>query len=322
MDLAFRVADAMELPKKIKTSLDETRILILGAQILIGFQFRGVFQDAFDRLPAHARALDGVALVLMLAAAALLIAPALYHRIIAGGEDSGEIHRLISEMASAALLPFAVSLGISLFIGIERVWGAGAGVAAGAGFGGLALFAWYGWATMRKASVGRKERQMTAMQRDDSEKMPLHSKIEQMLTEARVVLPGAQALLGFQLAIILTQAFEKLPPTSRAMHAVSLGLVALTVILLMAPAAYHRIVYAGEDAPEFHKTGSILVTAATVPLALGMSADLFVVMAKIAGSGAAALIAALALAGFVGLWHVYPAVRRGVIRPARRSPAE
>ena len=313
----------MELSKKIKTALDETRILILGAQILIGFQFRGVFRDGFETLPAHARYLDGVALVFMLAAAALLIAPALYHRIIAGGEDSGEIHQLISRMASAALLPFAISLGISLFIGIERVGGFWAGVAAGGGFGGLALFAWYGWEAIHKVSAGRKERQMTAMQRNEREKTPLHTKIEQMLTEARVILPGAQALLGFQLAIILTQSFEKLPPASQAMHALSLGLIALTVILLMAPAAYHRIVYAGEDATEFHRTGSILVTAATVPLALGMSTDLFVVMAKIAGTEAGAIIAALALVGFIALWHVYPAVRRGLAgASARRSPAE
>ena len=313
----------MELSKKVKTALGETRILILGAQILIGFQFRGVFEDGFEKLPAHARYLDGVALVFMLAATALLIAPALYHRIIADGEDSGEIHQLISRMASVALLPFAISLGISLFIGIERVGGLWAGVAAGAGFGGLALFAWYGWGAIRKASVGRKERQMTAMQRNEREKTPLYNKIEQMLTEARVILPGAQALLGFQLAIIVTQSFEKLPRVSQAVHAVSLGLVALTVILLMAPAAYHRIVYAGEDTAEFHRTGSILVTAATVPLALGMSADLFVVMAKIAGTEAGAIIAASALVGFVALWYVYPALRRGVAgAAARRSPAE
>jgi Family of unknown function (DUF6328) len=67
-----------------------------------------------------------------------------------------------------------------------------------------------------------------------------------MLTEARVVLPGAQALFGFQLAIVLTQSFEELPTASMIMHATSLFLVAFAVVLLMAPAAYHRIVYAGE----------------------------------------------------------------------------
>jgi hypothetical protein len=38
----------MELTKKIKLALDETRILILGAQILLGFQFRAVFSDRYD----------------------------------------------------------------------------------------------------------------------------------------------------------------------------------------------------------------------------------------------------------------------------------
>jgi hypothetical protein len=35
----------MDLSKKVKLALDETRMLILGAQILLGFQFRGVFSD-------------------------------------------------------------------------------------------------------------------------------------------------------------------------------------------------------------------------------------------------------------------------------------
>ena len=51
----------MELSKKVKIALDETRILILGAQILLGFQFRGVFSDGYEQLPTHARYLDGLA---------------------------------------------------------------------------------------------------------------------------------------------------------------------------------------------------------------------------------------------------------------------
>ena len=35
--------------------IDETRMLVLGAQILIGFQFRGVFQDLYSQLPATSR---------------------------------------------------------------------------------------------------------------------------------------------------------------------------------------------------------------------------------------------------------------------------
>jgi len=68
------------------------------------------------------------------------------------------------------------------------------------------------------------------------------------------------------------------------MHAVSVFLVAIAVVLLMAPAAYHRIVYAGEVSEDMHRVGSALVTAATVPLALGLAGDVCVVITKIAGS--------------------------------------
>jgi hypothetical protein len=42
----------MEISKKLKIALDETRMEVLGVQILIGFQFRSVFQNSFDTLPA------------------------------------------------------------------------------------------------------------------------------------------------------------------------------------------------------------------------------------------------------------------------------
>jgi len=306
------MADAtLALPQKVKTALDETRILVLGAQVLLGFQFRGTFQEGFEQLPETERVLNAVALILMCGALALLVAPSLYHRVIAAGEDSGWLHGLISRTAQCALAPFALSLGIDVHIGLARITGFQSGIAAGVMFAALALFWWYGFAWIRRVSVGAKERRMAAARREEIERTPLHSKIEQLLTEARVILPGAQALLGFQLAIIVTQAFEKLPPYVKAVHGGSVGLLALSIVLLMAPAAYHRIVYAGEDAVEFHRTGSVLVTAATVPLALGIAADVFVVMTRIVASlSVAAGVAALVLGTFVTLWYVYPLCRR------------
>jgi hypothetical protein len=79
----------------------------------------------------------------------------------------------------------------------------------------------------------------------------------------------------------------------------------------MAPAAYHRIVYAGEDSEEFHRTGSAMVMAATVPLAIGLGCDVYVVIGKIAASPLiGAIVAAMATLGFVTLWHVYPLIAR------------
>ena len=84
-------------------------------------------------------------------------------------------------------------------------------------------------------------------------------------------------------------------------------LVALAVVMLMTPAAYHRIVYAGGDAQDMHRVGSALVTAATAPLALGLAGDVYVVITKIAESPAVGLAAgSLALISLIGLWYAYP----------------
>jgi hypothetical protein len=299
----------MELSKKVKLALDETRMLILGAQVLLGFQFRGVFSDRYDQLPTEARYLNGLALGLMVLVVGLLIAPGPYHRIVEGGTDTSHFHAVVTVIADLALAPFALALGLDLFVTAGRIFGEIGGAAAGITAIALAIAFWYGYPRVRKRQTGERERAVTSDQTAERSSTPLHAKIEQMLTEARVVLPGAQALFGFQLAIVLTQSFEQLPSTSRIAHAASLFLVALAVVLLMAPAAYHRIVYAGEESQDMYRVGSALVMAATVPLAVGLAGDVYVVFTKIAASPTAGLVAGgFALALLIGLWHAYPLV--------------
>lgn len=300
----------MELPQKIKIALDETRILILGAQILLGFGFRGVFSSKFEELPDYARYADGVGLGLLVCAVGLLIAPGPYHRIVEGGQDSGRLHRFTTVIADLALLPFALALGLGLFVGTEAIFDDSAvSVAAGMTGAGVALALWYVLPQLRKRFAGERERMITRGQLDQRDDTALEVKIEQLLTEARVVLPGAQALFGFQLAIVLTQTFEQLPKASIVVHAASLFLVALAVMMLMAPAPYHRIVYAGEDTEDMYRVGSVLVTAATAPLGLGLAGDVYVVIAKISGSFAiGSFTGGLALVFLIGLWYLYPII--------------
>ena len=78
----------MKLADKVKDALDEVRLLILGSQILVGFQFNAVFREGFDKLPAVAQLLDAVALLLMLSVVALLMFPPAWHRIVEEGRDS------------------------------------------------------------------------------------------------------------------------------------------------------------------------------------------------------------------------------------------
>src|SRR5919206_174923 len=55
----------MSLERKLKTALDETRLLILGAQVLFGFQFNGVFQELFENLSPSSRYLQCGGLLLI-----------------------------------------------------------------------------------------------------------------------------------------------------------------------------------------------------------------------------------------------------------------
>jgi hypothetical protein len=48
----------MKLDDKLKTALNDNRLLMLGTQVLFGFQFNGIFQDQFDQLTALARSLE------------------------------------------------------------------------------------------------------------------------------------------------------------------------------------------------------------------------------------------------------------------------
>ena len=315
----------MDLSKKIKTALDETRILILGAQILLGFELRSAFSEGFDQLPGHAKHIEALALILMTISVALMITPGPYHRIVEGGRDSGSLYQVTTTISDMALLPFGLALGLDIFVSIEHVFGSATGIAAGVAAAIVSLGMWYGLPRAAATRTGQKERSMTEAQRNERPPTPLHVKIEQMLTEARVILPGAQALFGFQLAIVLTQAFENLPDRSRLVHAVSIGLVALAIMLLMAPAAYHRIVYAGEDSQDMHRVGSVMIMVATAPLALGLAGDIYVVIGKIIGPEMGVAAGVFGLIVLIGLWYAYPlaaaAMRRDAPGEAQAKPS-
>jgi Family of unknown function (DUF6328) len=140
---------------------------------------------------------------------------------------------------------------------------------------------------------------------------PLPTQVEQLLTEARVIIPGAQALLGFQFAVTLTRAFDQLSSGAKLTHVIALLCVALAVVLLMAPAALHRLSFRGEDSPAFMAIGSVFVIAAPAPLALGIALDTYVAARRSLDSDVGA-IAAAALSGLLlfGLWYAYPLWRR------------
>ena len=131
-------------------------MLILGVQILLGFEFSGVFRNGFLALPVHARYLGGVALLLIIVTVALLIAPETYHHYVEYNADTGRFHQLISRMARCSLLPFAQSRRCPFIIG-EAIGGPLVGTTAGCFFLCLGLGCWYALSYLRSRQTGHKE---------------------------------------------------------------------------------------------------------------------------------------------------------------------
>ena len=301
------------LNEKIKTALDESRMLILGAQILLGFQFRAVFEKGFEQLSTTSQHWRLISLGILLIGIALIMWPSAYHRIVRRGNDSSDVKDFTTAVMDWALLPFMLSLSIEFYSVSGKVLGHWGGISMGLGIGLAALFLWYGLGTVSRArrwDESVKPRQ-TSKRKPEMEPTKLHDKIEQALTEARVVLPGAQALMGFQFATMLIEGFEKLPPSSKILHVISLAFLGLTAVLLMTPAAYHRIVEKGEETERFHRVASILLLAAMITLPLGISGDLFVVLLKVSGSNSLAIAGAAGiLIVFYGLWFGFTLYKR------------
>jgi Family of unknown function (DUF6328) len=301
----------MALESTLKTSLDELRMQMLGAQVLFGFQLQGLFQDTFIELPNSVRVVDTTALAMTISVLTLLLAVPCQHRIVEQGEASLRIFRLSMRYANYALFPLAAMISCDIYAATRLPFGiARSAVLASITFL-IALGAWYG--------AGTYLRQHGDQQRGDSPlretKANLHAKIEQMLTEARVILPGAQALLGFQLIVMMTRSFGELPSGMQRVHLIALLSLMLTVVLLIAPAAVHRLAFEGRDNPRLHAVGSRIIAIALLPLVFAIACDVWVALFRLQGGsivpGVGGLMTACLLVGF---WYVMPLIVRLRIR--------
>jgi len=134
---------------------------------------------------------------------------------------------------------------------------------------------------------------------------------EYLLEECRMVLPGIQALFGFQLIAVFSPGFaERLAPATQRLHLAACGLIVLAIALIMTPAAYHRQRGARQIRPEFITLSSRLLLASMVPLAVAICLEFYVVAGLVVAAGWARLLAAALGLVFAVLWFVLPRLRR------------
>jgi Family of unknown function (DUF6328) len=309
------LAGPMKLESVLKTSLDELRMQMLGSQVLFGFQFQGLFQDNFEALPISGRTADGVAMALMTLVLGLILAVPCQHRIVDGGASTLRILRVSSSYANYALGPLAAAIACDIYVATVHTVGNTRGVALALGAFTLAIGAWYGLGTVMRGAWNTS-RGLTPMKETPTH---LHEKIEQLLTEARVILPGAQALLGFQLIVMMAKSFDRLPPLVQAMHVIALMGLVIAVALLIAPAALHRLALQGRDDAKLLGLGSLVITLALLPLAASICCDVWVALFKLTGSDTLPTVGALVTAALLlVMWFALPLYLRGTMRAHRR----
>jgi hypothetical protein len=251
-------------------------------------------------------------LAIMTAALGWLIWPAAFHQIAVKGRMTADVHAFTSKVLDWALLPIGLGLALTQYT-VASALDLRFAPAIGAVAGTFALGIWYVWSvagrpTDRKSKVQQELSQQEQKQGGDSD---LSERIKKVLLECRMALPGAQAFLGFQFAIVFVQGFEQLPRTWQLIHFASLLATTIATVLLIAPAAYHRIHEAGDDTERFHRVASRLMLAALVFLGPGMAGDLFVVIANITHSPPlASWVAGALLLAFYGLWFGVSSWRR------------
>jgi hypothetical protein len=140
------------------------------------------------------------------------------------------------------------------------------------------------------------------------ERVSLDSAASHLLEECRMVLPGIQALFGFQLIAVFNDSFgKKLSGGEQLLHFVAIILVVLAVALVMAPAAIHRLTQQREVSERFIWLSSQLLFVGMLPLAVALSLDIYLIGRVILeASGLSAAIAALVLAVVLVFWIALP----------------
>jgi hypothetical protein len=136
-----------------------------------------------------------------------------------------------------------------------------------------------------------------------------------------MVLPGIQALFGFQLIATFNESFShRLSVGEQHLHLAATVLVAVAVAIVMTPAALHRQVEPRGVSDRFVLVSSRLLLWSMLPLAVGIAADLYVIARLVLRNGTyAAIIALLLLALYLALWFGLPRflVRQDDVRRAR-----
>ena len=126
-----------------------------------------------------------------------------------------------------------------------------------------------------------------------------------------MVLPGVQALFGFQLIAVFNTGFNSLSTFDKDVHLVALLLNIVAIGCVMAPASYHRQVERNSVSDHLVLFSSRLLCLGLIPLVASLSLDTYVVCKAITGSTEHGIVAGLfTFTALALLWYAVPQFER------------
>jgi Family of unknown function (DUF6328) len=147
-------------------------------------------------------------------------------------------------------------------------------------------------------------------ERDESPAERLDRNFTELLGELRIALPGVQVLFAFLLTVPFAQGFADLSGFERGLYFSVLLLTALSSAFLIAPTAYHRILFRQGRKHEILFFANRAAVLGLACLALAMSGAILLITHFLFGSAAAIPVGVATVLLFGTLWYALPA-RRG-----------
>jgi hypothetical protein len=141
---------------------------------------------------------------------------------------------------------------------------------------------------------------------DETQEQRHNRELIELLNELRVLLPGAQVIFAFLLAVPFTDRFAEIGSTDKALYFSTLCSAALASLLLTAPGALHRINFRLIDKGAMVKIATNLAIVGTLFVAIAMVGALTFISLFIYDETAAIVVAVVSSILFLGAWLIMP----------------
>ncbi|HEY1574245.1 MAG TPA: DUF6328 family protein [Pseudonocardiaceae bacterium] len=145
---------------------------------------------------------------------------------------------------------------------------------------------------------------------DEPEQARLARNMGELLQELRVVQAGVQILFAFLLSVAFTARFAQASQFERATLVVTVGLTTVSAVLLMAPAAWHRVYFREGRREDILRWGNRFALVGLAFLATAMSGAVLLVVHVVFGTTVAVVYASCAAVLFYTVWFLLPVARR------------